>query len=101
MKITFILKGDFEGLPPMLPRLIATAKKGIQARLICTKMKKSSRDCLESANVVCKETLHADKFLGKSNRIMDWSGFRRVCRQYLQNDFADSDLLYICSADTS
>ncbi len=101
MKITFILKGDFEGLPPMLPRLIATAKKGIQARLICTKMKKSSRDCLESANVVCKETLHADKFLGKSNRIMDWSGFRRVCRQYLQNDFADSDLLYICSADTA
>ncbi len=101
MEITFILKGDFEALPPMLPRLIEISQMGIKCNLICTRMKKSTRDLLDNVNVKCRETLHRESFIGKPNRIFDWLGFKRACKKIMKRDFPDSDMLYVCSADTA
>ncbi|MCK9478948.1 MAG: glycosyltransferase [Firmicutes bacterium] len=101
MVITFILKGTVEALPPMLPRLIYASKKGIKVNFICSKMQEKSKNLLESAGIVCRETLHCDKFMGKRSRIMDWIGFKFACKSILGNEFSDNDMVYICSADTA
>lgn len=101
MEITFILKGAFEMLPPMLPRLLNISQKGIKTNLICTKLKESTRHILEESNIVCEETLHNDKILGKTSRVKDWVGFKVTCKRIIKNNFPNSDLLYVCSADTA
>ena len=101
MEITFILKGHFEGLPPMLPRIIEISKKGVKCNLICTKMVDSTKAIFDNNNVIYRETLHSNKFLGKSNRISDWMRFKASCKKILKEDFSKSDYIYICSADTA
>ena len=100
-KITFILKGVFEGLPPMLLRLVYTAKKGIETNLICSKLNLATRKLLNEVGVICWETLHQDKFMGKPSRVKDWLGFRAACKKILKKEISDCNLIYICSADTA
>ena len=101
MKITFVLKGDFEILPPVLPRLLYFAQKNIECRLICTNISNSNRTLLESHGVDVYTTCHKRKLLGRRNKILDWSGFRRACKNILSKRLNNSDFLYICSADTA
>ena len=101
MKITFILKGTLELLPPMLPRLLLVAEAGEEARLICTDISTENRELLEKAGVQVYTTQHKRSFAGKANKIMDWTGFRNGCKKLLDGMLRDSDVLYICSADTA
>lgn len=100
MDITFLLKGAFEGLPPMLPRLLCLAEKGHSLHLICSSMTADNRQRLTSAGISCEETRHNTKLFGRENRLMDWKNFRASVVKLLQSQQEDS-LLYICSADTA
>lgn len=101
MNITFILKGKLEKLPPMLPRLMSFAQKGFQVKLICAEMTAGEQEILNGCNIECHTTNHATKFLGKENRLKDWSGFYKGVKKVLSDKCKDTDLLYICSADTA
>ena len=101
MTITFILKGTLEALPPMLPRLILFAQKGINTNFICSNMTDFNSEMLSSAGVKCVQTLHNTKLLGRESRILDWTGFRKRVKKLVRGKFRESDMLYLCSADTA
>ena len=101
MNITFVLKGKLEGLPPILPRLLYTAGKGHRTRLICSSCEPSSLKILENYGISCYMTSHSGRILGKSSRFADWHGFRAGYKKIIASVCADTELLYICSADTA
>lgn len=101
MKITFIVKGNLEILPPLLPRILYTADKGVDTSVICTDISQENAALMQEHGVKIYCTRHRQKLLGKRNKIMDWTGFRSSCKKLLKKELADSDMLYICSADTA
>jgi len=101
MKMTFILKGTLELLPPMLPRILLIAEAGVESRLVCTDVSPENRELLEKAGVQVHTTRHKRTFAGKVNKLLDWTGFRAGCKKLLDGALRDSDVLYICSADTA
>ena len=101
MKITFILKGALEILPPMLPRILYAAKTCTHTSLVCSGISQGNRDLLEEHGVKILVTNHNQKLFGRRCKLVDWSGFRRACVKFLKNEISDSDILYICSADTA
>lgn len=101
MNILFILKGNLEILPPIIPRILYFAKQNIKVSLICSGISQPNRILFEEKGVSVYETAHKNLLLGHNSRIMDWSGFRRGCKKILRSKANKTDLLYICSADTA
>ena len=101
MKMTYIVKGDLEILPPLLPRILYTADAGVDTRLICTGITEDNAALMEQHGVKVFCTRHNRKLFGKRNKVLDWTGFRRGCKKLLGHKLRDSDMLYICSADTA
>ncbi len=101
MKMTYIVKGDLEILPPLLPRILYTADVGVDTRLVCTGISEENAALMEQHGVKVFCTAHNQKLFGKRNKLMDWMGFRRSCKKLLETELKDSDMLYICSADTA
>lgn len=101
MKMTYIVKGALEILPPLLPRILHTADVGVETRLICTDISNENALLIKEHGIKVYCTRHNQKLLGKRNKLLDWLGFRRGCKKILGKELADSDMLYICSADTA
>ena len=101
MNITYIVKGNLEILPPLLPRILRTADVGVETRLICTDISDENAQLMQQHGVKVYCTRHCRTLLGKRNKLMDWAGFRSSCKKLLKRELADSDMLYICSADTA
>ena len=100
MTITFIQKGALEILPPILPRLICIAKTN-HVNLICTKISEYNKNILRSNNISFRETLHNITFLKKKRKILDWINFRISAKRILDTDYKNTDVVYVCSADTA
>lgn len=101
MKMTFVVKGNLEILPPLLPRILYTADVGVETRLVCTNISDENAALMQEHGVKVYCTRHNQNFMGKRNKICDWLGFRSGCKKLLEKELKDSDLLYICSADTA
>ena len=101
MRVTFILKGSLEALPPLLPRLIAFAKRGITTAIICSSMTENNQAKLSEFGVRCYHTKHSTKIFGKEKRLADWANFRANVKTLLDTELRSSELLYICSADAA
>lgn len=99
MDVVFLLKGDLEGLPPMLPRLLCLAERGLKMQMICTRMTEENRQRLTAAGIAVYETRHNTRFLRRENRLLDWRNFRASVKKLLKTNTCD--YLYICSADTA
>ena len=76
MKMTYIVKGNLEILPPLLPRILHTADVGVDTRLICTDISEENRKLMKDHGVKIYCTRHNQKLFGKRNKVLDWTGFR-------------------------
>ena len=101
MKMTYVVKGNLEILPPLLPRILYTADAGVDTRLICTGISEENHRLMQEHGVQVYCTGHDQKLFGKRSKVKDWLGFRRGCKKLLDGRLSDSDMLFICSADTA
>ena len=63
MRITFVLKGTLEILPPMLPRIIHAADSERHISLVCTDISQPHRTLLEEYGVKIYVTQHENSGL--------------------------------------
>lgn len=101
MTVTFILKGNLEILPPVIPRIIMFAQSGVKVFFICTAINDRNKILFEENGIKVYETKHRISFLGKHSKIHDWLGFQMAAKKLLREEKLENSILYICSADTA